>query len=409
MVMINEYKRTKIDVINIKNIYLHVLVFTLIYIEFGYQMVVTGTVSGSIRMLILLAITFPLLFMIKSLSRASIALVSYLLVLTLLNSVRDTSPSNGILLFIPIFIGFVIASSVEFLDLVKVFNSIVVFLAAFSLATFLISLIFPNIIASLPSLGQVYDSRASMHNAIFSVCISNSEIVRNYGITWEPGAFSILLCLSLFSLLAFEKKLSKLKLSIIIIALLTTFSTMGYFVMAGILLAFSLKQRGTNNKIRNYAFLLLGSFILLIMVLPSSITDVVFEKLSGLFSEGEDVAYTTLARLNAITYPFEAFLSSPIIGVGYDKFSIINKELCDGVATNTILNWFASMGLLLGIPCTFAYIKFAVMNAKTAKINFLGKILIVISAVLLVSTESLLRISLIYVFMFYATKHKDLI
>ena len=409
MVMTTEHKRAKIGVINIKNIYLHILVFTLIYIEFGYLMVVTGAVSGSIRMMILLAITFPLLFMIKSISRLSLNLIIYLLVLILVNSVRDTSLENSILLIIPIFIGFVIASSIKFLDLVKVFNSIVVFLAAFSLATFFISLFFPNIIASLPSLGQVYNSRASMHNAIFSVCISNSETVRNYGITWEPGAFSILLSLSLFSLLAFEEKPSKLKLSIIIVALITTFSTMGYFVMAGILLSFSLKQSGTNNKIKNYAFLILGSFIILMMVLPSSITDIVFKKLSGLFSEGEDIAYTTLARLNAIIYPFEAFWSSPIIGVGYDKFSIINKELCDGVATNTILNWFASMGLLLGIPCTCAYIKFAVMNAKTAKINFLGKILIVISAVLLVSTESLLRISLIYVFIFYATKHKDLI
>lgn len=392
----------------LKNVYLHILVFTLIYIEFGYQMVVTGAVPGSIRMLILLAITFPLLFMIKSINRSSLYLITYLLVLILVNSVRDTSLENSILLFIPIFIGFVIASSIKFLDLVKIFNSIVVFLAAFSLVTFLISLFAPNIIASLPSLGQVYDSPATMRNAIFSVCISNSETVRNYGITWEPGAFSILLCLSLFSLLAFEEKPSKIKLSIIIIALITTFSTMGYFVMAGILLAFSLKQRGTNNKIRNYAFLLLGSLVLLMIVLPSSITDIVFEKLSGLFSDGEDVAYTTQARLNAIIYPFEAFWSSPIIGVGYDKFSTINKELCDGVATNTILNWFASMGLLLGIPCTWAYIKFAVMNAKTAKFNFLGKILIVISAVLLVSTESLLRISLIYVLMFYATNQKDL-
>lgn len=393
----------------LKNVYLHILVFTLIYIEFGYQMVVTGAVPGSIRMLILLAITFPLWFMIKSINRSSLYLIIYLLVLILVNSVRDTSLENSILLFIPIFIGFVIASSIKFLDLVKVFNSIVVFLAAFSLATFLISLFFPNIIASLPSLGQVYNSRASMHNAIFSVCISNSETMRNYGITWEPGAYSILLCLSLYALLAFEDKVSKVKLIIIVVAILTTFSTMGYFVMAGILLSFLLKQSGTNKKIKNYAFLILGSFIILMMVLPSSITDIVFKKLSGLFSEGEDIAYTTLARLNAIIYPFEAFWSSPIIGVGYDKFSIINKELCDGVATNTILNWFASMGLLLGIPCTCAYIKFAVMNAKTAKINFLGKILIVISAVLLVSTESLLRISLIYVFIFYATKHKDLI
>ena len=393
----------------LKNIYLHILVFTLIYIEFGYQMVVANAVSGGIRMLILLAVVIPLLFTIKVIRRLSLHLIAYLIVLIMVNAMRDTSFKNSILLFIPVFVGFVIANSIKFMDLVKTFNSVVMFLAVFSLITFVISLLFPSIIASLPSLGKVYNSPASMHNAIFSVCISNSTIVRNYGITWEPGAFSILLCLSLFSMLAFEEKVGKIKLAIIIVALLTTFSTMGYFVMIGILLAFSLKQRGTNNKIRNYALLLFGSLVLLMIVLPSSITDIVFEKLSGLFLDGEDVAYTTLARLNAIKYPFEAFLSSPIMGVGYDNFSIVNRVLCDGVATNTIINWFASMGLLLGIPCTYAYIKFVVMNAKVAKINFWGRILIVISAILLVSTESLLRISLIYVLIFYAVKQKNLI
>lgn len=390
----------------LKNVYLRILVFALIYIEFGYQMVVTGAVSGSIRMLILLTITFPLLFMIKSISRSSITLITYLLVLILVNSIRDASLENSILLFIPIFIGFIIASSIKFLDLVKIFNSVVVFLAAFSLVTFLISLFAPNIIASLPSLGYRLETQATIHNAIFSVCISNSEVLRNYGIAWEPGAFSILLCLCLFSLLAFEEKPSKIKLSIIIVALITTFSTMGYFVMAGILLAFSLKQSGANNKIRNYAFILLGSFVILMMVLPSSITDIVFEKLSGLFAKGEDVAYTTQARLNAIIYPFEAFCSSPFVGVGYDKFSVINKELCDGVATNTILNWFAAMGLLLGVPCTFYYMNFILKNAKHLKTSIWGIIILFFVAILLISTESLLRISLIYIILFYGCQKK---
>lgn len=385
----------------LKNAYLHILVFALIYIEFGYLMVVTGAVSGSIRMLILLAITFPLLFMVKLTSRSSINLIIYLLMLILVNSLRDTSLKNSILLFIPIFIGFIIASSIKFLDLVKVFNSIVVFLAAFSLVTFFISLVFPNIIASLPSLGYRLESQATIHNAIFSVCISNSKVLRNYGIAWEPGAFSILLCLSLYALLAFEEKVSKVKLIIIVVTIITTFSTMGYFVTAGILLSVVFKRKGTNNKVRNYVLMFTAILLIMLFVLPSSITDIVFEKLSGLFSEGKNVAYTTQARLNAIIYPFEAFCSSPLVGVGYDEFSVINKELCDGVATNTILNWFAAMGLLLGVPCTFGYMNFISKNAKHLKTSILGIILLFIVAIFLISTESLLRISLIYIMIFY--------
>lgn len=387
-----------------KRIYIHFLIFLLIYVEFGYQMVVTAALPGRIRMLMILAAILPLLFKMKSIKISSIVFIFYLFILILINLVRDGSFEDSILLLIPIFIGFVIANSIKFLELIKAFKTVVLFLASYSLITFCISLLFPNVISSLPYLGRVYESQATMHNAFFSVCIYNSAIVRNYGITWEPGAFSILLCLALYCLLAFEDKLSKTKIIIVITAIVTTFSTMGYFVMAGILLAFMFKRKDKNVKARKLVVAVIVSFLILLIVLPSSITNVVFGKLSGLFSEGKGIDYTTQARLNAIKYPFLAFWSSPIIGVGYSEFSIINKTLCDGVAVNTILNWFAAMGMLLGVPCTFAYIKFVLQNAKYAQMSLLSKIILVVSAILLVSTESLLRISLIYILIFYAVK-----
>ena len=384
-----------------KTIYFHFLVFVLIYIEFGYQMVVAAVFPGSVRMLIILATTLPLIFMIKSIKISSIILFFYLFALILLNSIRDTSIDNSIMLLVPIFIGFLIANSIKLLDLAKIYNNIVVFLAAFSIITFLLSLMFPLLIQKLPFLGYRLDSHATMHNAVFSVCISNTSALRNYGIAWEPGAFSVLLCLSLYCLLAFESKVNRIKLLIIIVAIITTFSTMGYFVMAGILLAFMFKQKDSNKNIKKtvVAFLLL--FVVLLLVLPASIKDIVFSKLSGLFSEEKEVAYTTQARLNAIKYPFEAFCSSPIVGVGYDSFSYINKTLCDGVATNTIINWFALLGILLGAPCTYCYIKFVLKASTHTKMSILSKCILLLSAVLMVSTESLLRISLIYIFIFY--------
>ena len=192
--------------------------FVLIYIEFGYQMVVAAVFPGSVRMLIILATTLPLIFMIKSIKISSIILFFYLFALILLNSIRDTSIDNSIMLLVPIFIGFLIANSIKLLDLAKIYNNIVVFLAAFSIITFLLSLLFPLLIQKLPFLGYRLDSHATMHNAVFSVCISNTSALRNYGIAWEPGAFSVLLCLSLYCLLAFESKVNRIKLLIIIVA-----------------------------------------------------------------------------------------------------------------------------------------------------------------------------------------------
>ena len=101
----------------LKKIYFHILIFVLIYIEFGYLMNVTAVIQGGARMFIILAATLPLIFMIKSIRTSSFVLLSYLLVLVLLNSLRDASLKNSILLLIPIFIGFVIANSVNFYDL----------------------------------------------------------------------------------------------------------------------------------------------------------------------------------------------------------------------------------------------------------------------------------------------------
>lgn len=386
----------------IKKWYLHLLVFILIYIEFGYQMVVAEALPGSIRMLVITISTGLLFFMTKKISVTSIVLLLYSFALVFLSALRDDTVGNSVLWLIPIFSGFVIATSIPFLELARIFNSIIVFLASYSLVTYAISLVMPSIIASLPYLGQVYESRATMHNALFSVCISNATVIRNYGIAWEPGAFALLLCVALFSLIAFEDKLNKIRIVIVVIAILTTFSTMGYFVMSGIFMAFMFQKKGNNAKVRKVVGMLLFVFIVLLLVLPSSITDVVFQKLSGLFSDGKDISYTTQARLNAIIYPFLTFSSSPIIGAGYDQFAFINKVMCDSVATNTILNWYAILGILGGVPFTFFFFKFIINCGEYAKMSGLSKLILLASAVLLVSTESLLRISLIYVLIFYA-------
>lgn len=369
-------------------------------------MVVAEALHGSVRILIILIAVMPLCFMMKSIQTSSVLLALYLFALVLLNSMRDASIANSIQLLIPICIGFVVANSINLPELVKVYNNVMVFLAAYSIITFVLALLFPAFIQMLPLLGYRLDTKATMHNALFSVCISNAENVRNYGITWEPGAFSVLLCVSLYSILAFEDRINRTKLLILVVAIITTFSTMGYIVMAGFFLAFMLKQKDGSKKVRKLIMIFACAFLVLLIVLPSSITDIVFGKLSGLFSEGKDMAYTTLARLNAIKYPFIAFCTSPIVGVGYDKFAEINRTLCDGVATNTILNWFAVMGALLGVPCAYYYTKLVLKVSTHAQLSMLGKIIILFSAIILVSTESLLRISLMYIFIFYGCSNQ---
>ena len=384
----------------VKKVYYRLLVFILIYIEFGYHMVVTSALPGNVRTLIIILITIPLLFSKRtSFSETAFVLFSYLGLVILLNMARDNAIGDLILLFVPLFIGFVVANRIDLRNAIDAFNDVIFFLACFSLITYSIALIFPSIIEKLPLLGQVYDSKATMHNAVFSVCISNASFIRNYGITWEPGAFSVLLCISLFTFVVVVRPIKIYKVIILLAAIITTFSTMGYFVAAGILALLLFREKYNKSRWKVFVLFIVG-VLGLFFILPDSARNVVFSKLEGLFGGG-DIAVTTQARINAIIYPFKAFLQSPFFGVGYEQFKIVNVTLCDGVATNTIINWFAVMGICFAIPCVVGYFKCIDTLLKWNKFSGVGRIMGIFLSILLVSTESLLRISLIYIVIFY--------
>lgn len=386
-----------------KKVYLYFFVFMLIYLEFGYKMVVAGALSGVMRICLLLAISFPLLFFVKQICVQSVGLLLYLTLIIVLSAVRDATLDNTIIFLIPIYIGFIVTNTIRLKTLIRIFSNIMVFLAGYSLVIYLLTVIFPGLMAMLPFIGYVYESSASIHDAFFSVCIINAQFVRNYGIAWEPGAFALLLSVAVYYMILFERKNKVVKTLILCCAVLTTFSTLGYIVLVGILfIAFLQKQKSV--KIRRLALTIIICLIVLFLLLPKSVKDIVFSKLSGIFAD-EDVAYTTQARLNAIKYPLIEFLKSPLWGIGYDNFYEVNVTLCDGVATNTIMNWFAVLGVLLGGPCTYYYLKFIYKNAQFLKLPWYGCILLMLIAVFLVSTESLLRISLIYIIIFYGTQN----
>lgn len=388
------------DLTRLKKIYYYFLVFSTIYIEFGYRMVVTNTVSGTIRTIALLLVCVPLVPVLLKFkfNYKPIVLFIYLSCIIFLNVFRDMDYGNYILLFVPLFVGFLISITIDVKHLIHVFSNIIVFLAAFSLLVLAIRIIAPGVIDSLPFLGNVYDSPARMHDAFFSVCIMNSQFLRNYGLTWEPGAFAILLSAAIYCKLTFYKKLNLVNIAILTVALITTFSTMGYFVLAAVYFV-SLKRSNNSKKATRIILSIIILLAIVIMVLPETVTDLVFSKLEGLFI-GQN-SETTQSRLDAIEFPGKAFLSSPFVGVGYEKFSFINKVYCNEVATNTIVNWFAIMGALFGVPCLWCYLGFAKKCSRYVGGGVIGFFILVCAFVLMVSTESLLRISFIYIIVFY--------
>ncbi len=389
-----------------KKIYLYIAIFGMLYIEYGYRMVVSDTVSGTVRTAVLALLAVPFIFMIRSIHIKSIALFGYLVALIGINLLANPqSLSNYILLILPIFIGFVVSEGVKFDELIDIFCNIMIFVSVFSLAMYAVAIVAPGLINMLPSLGYFPDSAKLVRDAFFSVTISNPEVLRNFGFAWEPGAYAILLCIALFGETVIKEKFSLLRTCILVITIATTFSTMGYIVMICIILGMLNQKGAISAKHIVFTLLFITSALLLMYTSSSRIYDVVFSKLEGLFSDsGSSVAVTTQARINAIVYPLKEFLSSPVIGVGYERFAYVNMAYCDSIATNTIINWFAIMGVVFGAPCAVAYIKL-VASFKKESFRLLSCVLFILGAVLLVSTESLLRISTIYVIIFYGCRN----
>ncbi|MEG0408463.1 MAG: hypothetical protein RR623_06270 [Bacilli bacterium] len=393
----------------IKTVYLYLFIFCLIYIEFGYRMVIVNQFSGFARMLLLLLLTIPILLYKKKIYMEPILLFACIALYIFLSSFRDNGFWDYILLLIPIFLGFIISVFIEIKDFINTFCNVILFLAIFSLGIYCVNIFAPYVIKELPYLGNVYSYSAEIHDSFFSVAITGAQNIRNYGIAWEPGAFSLLLCVSLLFELTFFKVIDYRRIWILIIAVATTFSTTGYFVVAGFLYSILLSKKIVSRREKNIAIIIFIIIISFYFFVPNEIYNLVFSKLRGLFSgDSSNLVFTTKARINAVIYPIMAFFNSPLVGIGYEQFSILNKTMCGGLATNTILNWYAVLGAFFGVPCTFGLLRFIVLSMKKIKIPRMGIGIAIVSMILLLSTESLLRISLVYIFIFWGFQSKTL-
>lgn len=389
------------------NYYAHVLIFGLIYLEWSFSALVARQIPGTITIIAMFCLISPLLIMANRVGfeKGSLLLYFIMAALVLLSCLRDGDWSNNLLLLTVITVGFFIAVFFTPSEFGRVFGNVVLFLAVVSLPVFFLSVLAPGLIDRLPLLAASYmdQTGVQVHSAIFAVGVTHSLSSRNCGIAWEPGAFSILLCAALFLALLFPRKRNTLRVIILIVAELTTLSTMGIAVMCAILLVmFSGKRSARRSVIA--AIIAMALLAASAFGLIDDVFNALFSKLDGLFSTSQTIAVTTQDRLNAVIYPLRAFADAPVFGVGYERFIDINVNQCNGVATNTFANWLALMGGIYGIPCSFFYLRAVYKGLKALGTNWLVIVVAISASVLMLSTEDLIRISLVYVFVFYGSR-----
>lgn len=384
----------------VKRFYYYFVVFTVLFTEFSYRMVSANDIPGWVRTLILLVSIIPLIVELYKKGHPSMPfkVALFFMVMLFASSFRDMQFKNNILMAVPIFVAYIISSTINFKQIAHIFVNIMTFLAVYSLVCFGILVFLPDVANSFPALYDHFSTTpAEIHNMGLSVVLTKAENFRNFGFAWEPGAFTILLGCALFCNINLYKKLHVWKTVVLTATIITTFSTMGYFVLAAIFFV-AIRKHQKNIKYLKYVVVIAILSACVALLIPQ-IRHMVFFKLEGLF--GSNRVETTQSRFNAITYMWDAFISSPLFGVGYKEFNRVNRWYCAGVATNTIMNWLAVNGVLLGVPCIYGYFR---LISKAIKINHgtIFEVLVMIAAmVLMISTESLLRISFIYVLVFY--------
>ena len=91
------------------------------------------------------------------------------------------------------------------------------------------------------------------------------------------------------------------------------------------------------------------------------------------------------------------FFNSITIGVGIEKFVILQEEYCNNMATATMINWLVIYGMVWGAVNVLGYFKFFL----TKKTSVVSVAVILVFCSLIVATENFLLNPFIYVLIGY--------
>lgn len=233
-----------------------------------------------------------------------------------------------------------------------------------------------------------------------------SEGLRNSGMFWEPGAFAAYICLGFFLYLGNIKELlrnHRFRLVIILVALITTFSTTGYFVLFLIIFLTLFLEYSKKNKILILPTLI-GVFILGQFTYNSN--DFLNGKVESQFenSINKDADEFSPDRFGAFLFDLHYIKKHPLIGNGFHQSTryadhpwLQNKSLGHG---NGFSNFLASMGIL-----SFLFYSFFIVKYKTQKpLVFLFLVIVLLQGEQLLNFPLFLSLPFIFI---YEYKHSS--
>jgi hypothetical protein len=177
---------------------------------------------------------------------------------------------------------------------------------------------------------------------------------RNCGFMWEPGAFAAVIIFALFLAFYNNTKFDKYKI-VLIISLLTTFSTTGYLALIILICYFYFP------KLKIFApilFLVLFFAISNISFISSKITSQILSVEDELLvsQNADDYSYH-LNRFTSFMVDINTLTNNPILGLGIDLTTTTKKEYYKEYGQNVVRTSGLMFGLLkVGFLGMFAFL-----------------------------------------------------
>lgn len=357
----------------------YLVVFFVIYLSSSF---VGISLNGSLN--IILTILIVVLYCLMNINKIKMNYMNVILFLFIITStlmthlLNNDTTYNYLIFWVYLLCAFLVTITLDLKRFIKVYTDIIIFIALFSLVSFLILILTPSLLNIFPY--YTNSSGIQVHNLFFSVVRNSEYFNSNYGLFWEPGAYQTFLNITLFFLLFYFEKTSKFKLFIVLLTILTTVSTTGYIASGLLILIYMLTKipiKG-NGKSRNIKFILC-TMLLISMISFNKMPEVVKFKLFGKLAAITDPSLlnqtsyeSTLARTNSISVPIDSFLENPFFGAGFEK--LINSAEVSGslFLTATPLNWLGLFGLGIGITFLYLSWKWTIIFSSSYIVRFIS-------------------------------------
>lgn len=233
------------------------------------------------------------------------------------------------------------------------FSDVVAKLALISIPLFALQLYMPEQMLAWngflePLIPQVVKGGAEYSNSIlFTVNIWGLD--RNSGFMWEPGAFAAVLSVSMFINLIINRVKWNWQLGIMLIAMITTFSTTGFLLMFLLGLFYLFNQNTTTIAIGTPVIILIGLFVFMQPNVSGKILDRMENSEHSIVSaedyEGESNGIS-VGRFGSLMLDWEDFQKHPLTGFGLQQTERINSRYTDLVRANGFSDFLVKFGLL---------------------------------------------------------------